>query len=524
MALAETNGNRWLSVHLRFWICLALCVAVLSVYWPVRQFDFIAYDDNLYVTENQRVLSGLNAESVGWAFRFEEETFYSYWQPLTWLSHMLDVELYGLNAGNHHLTNLTWHILNALLLFLFFERTTGALWPSALTAALFALHPINVESVAWVAARKNVLSTFFWLLTMVVYAAYVKRQTLLRYVATLLVFILGLMTKPMLITLPFVLLILDYWPLGRVQLNVERGTGTPVVSIDRRTRTGGNLHGIMALLLEKVPFFLLSAVSIYLASSLLHGYRSNISTALVPWDLRFANALVSYVKYMFKMIYPVNLALIYPFPPVVPAWQPIGALVLLVSLSVLAFIKVKSKPYAGIGWLWYLGTLVPMLGLIQAGVWPEMADRWAYVPLIGLFVILSWGGAERLACWKYGKSVAVTLAAVALISLAVVTRSQVGFWQNSIMLWEHTLKVTSANITAHNNVGVALARAGRPADAIDHYNKALQIDSRSVNTHMNLANALVSVGREKEALEHFREALRINPLSAKTHYNLGLPC
>ncbi|MBC2695325.1 MAG: hypothetical protein HF982_08645, partial [Desulfobacteraceae bacterium] len=338
-------------------ICLFLVIATLAVYWQINYHEFINFDDSLYILQNKQVQKGLTSESISWAFSF---TDIAYWHPLTWLSHMLDCQIYGLIPGMHHRTNLILHIVNSILLFFVFQKMTGALWRSAFVATLFALHPLNVESVAWVAERKNVLSTFFWMLTMLAYVHYTTRPGLYRYLLTLLFLMLGLMAKPMLVTLPFVLLLLDYWPLERL-----------------RNQSPFNL------ILEKIPFFAFSAVSVYISSLSVKYYGIVVSTELVPMQIRIANALVSYVKYIEKMIWPKNLAIFYPFPDTLPIWQILGAGLFLASISFLVFLNLRKKPYLCMGWLWFLGTLIPVIGLKQAGLWPAMADRWAYVPFVG---------------------------------------------------------------------------------------------------------------------------------------------
>ncbi len=353
--------------RLKLMVCLFLIVATLAVYWQVGDHEFINFDDNLYVTENRHVQAGLTFEGIKWALT---TTDVAYWHPVTWLSLMLDYELYGLNSRGYHLTNLLFHILSTLLLFVVLKRMTGAHWQSAFVAALFALHPLNVESVAWVVERKNVLSTFFWMLTVWTYARYAERPKLNRYLLILPPFALGLMAKPMLVTLPFVLILLDYWPLGRLQLNV-----LPTIWGER-----GVLWG-------KVPLLALSAVSIYLSSlSIERGCSEPASMSL-----RIANALVSYVGYIGKMIWPHNMAVFYPPPDMVPIWQAVLAALFLVFVSVLVIRTARQRPYLAVGWLWYIGTLVPAIGLVRAGLWLAMADRFAYVPFIGLFVMIAWG-------------------------------------------------------------------------------------------------------------------------------------
>ncbi len=486
-------------------VCLFLVLTTLAVYWQVGDHEFVNFDDDLYVTENYHVQRGLTLENINWAFSFTDKEK-TYWHPLTWLSHMLDCQLYGLSPGMHHLTNLVLHIVSTLLLFLVFNRMTGALWRSAFIAALFALHPLNVDSVAWVAERKNLLSTFFWMLTMLAYVRYTERPGIYRYLLTFLVFALGLLAKPMLVTLPLVLLLLDYWPLGRVRFGQSGGEG----SIAFR------------LILEKVPLLALSVVSIFLSSLSLHRAGAVVPMELVPMKLRIANALVSYIKYIGKMIWPENLAVLYPYPHMVPMWQTIGALLLLVCVSVLVVRMMRRMPCLVTGWLWYLGTLVPVIGLVQAGLWPAMADRFTYVPLIGLFVMIAWGVPELVAGWRYRDAGLAAIAAVLLSILMTTTWFQVQNWRNSIVLFKHTLNVTAGNSVVHNNLGEALACEGRMEEAVIHFAEALRIDPAYHKAHNNMGAALRHQGRIEEAITHFQEALRIKPAYAEAHNNLGV--
>lgn len=499
--------------RLELMACLFLILATLAVYWQVGNHEFINLDDNKYVTENRHIQAGLTLKGIKWALTATDIT---YWHPLTWLSLILDHDLYGLNPGGYHLTNLLLHIANTLLLFLTFKRMTGAHWRSAFVAALFALHPLNVESVAWVAERKNVLSTFFWMLTLWTYARYAERPSLNRYLLVLLPFALGLMAKPMLVTLPFVLILLDYWPLGRLQLN-------------SLSTIWGERAGVRGVLWEKVPLLALSAISIYLSSLSVQRLGVVVSTESVPMGLRIANALVSYVCYIGKMIWPHNLAVYYPPPVVVPMWQAAGAALFLVFVSVLAIRASRQRPYLAVGWLWYVGTLVPVIGLVRAGLWPAMADRFAYVPFIGLFVIITWGVADLVTKWRYQRLMLATITGAVLLPLAICTWLQAGHWKNSIALFEHTLGATGDNYLAHYNMGGALGERGNLEESMSHYSKALRIKTRYAKGHGDLGVALAEQRRLEDAIDHYSEALRIKPHLreqikpnlAKTHNNLG---
>ena len=358
-----------------FIVCLFLVVITIMAYRQLPSHDILSFDDNAYITQNIHVHEGITRENIAWAFRSVD---FAYWHPLTWLSHMFVFQIFGMNPFMHHLINLFLHIANILLLFIVLKRMTGSLWRSAFVAALFALHPLNVESVAWASERKNVLSTFFWMLTMLTYVRYAECPGFYRYLMTFFVFALGLMAKPMLVTLPFVLLLLDYWPLCRFKLSQSGGMGH---GFSQSIPSGSRWSPVLRLVLEKVPFLSLSAVCIYLSSLSVQHLGIVISTASVPMKLRIYNALVSYVSYIKKMVWPHNLAVYYPYPESIPFWKVAGSVSFLVCVSILVFRALRSKPYLAVGWLWYIGTLVPAIGLTQAGLWPAIADRFSYVPM-----------------------------------------------------------------------------------------------------------------------------------------------
>ncbi len=489
-------------------ICLFLGVTILAVYWQLLSHDFINFDTSLHVTENPHVQAGLTKNTIIWAFTSFHANF---WIPLTWLSHMLDCQLFGLNPGMHHLTNLLFHLANSVLLFLLLERMTGSVWRSALVAALFALHPLRVESVAWVAERKDVLSTLFWLLTMWTYVLYAAKPRLRHYVLAMLFFSLGLMAKPMLVTLPFVLLLLDFWPLARLRvgkLSQESNPNIPQSSLGR-------------LVLEKVPFLVLAVTSSVV--TLLAKQRGDALklVEMIPLKIRISNALISYLAYIGKMIWPHNLAVFYPYPSTISVWKVIGATVFLTCLTIFLIRAAQRFPYLVVGWLWYLGTLVPVIGLVQVGS-QAMADRFTYIPLIGLFIMIAWGVPELLGGWRYRRLVYALSTSILLLILITSTYLQVRYWKNSIVLFTHAVKVTSNNWLAHNNLGVALYRQGRPQEAIGHYSEALRIQPDHAGAHYNLGIVLAEQARLDEAIVHYSEALRIKPGHANTHNNLGL--
>ncbi|MGW8222879.1 MAG: tetratricopeptide repeat protein, partial [Syntrophobacteria bacterium] len=498
-------------------ICLFLVLATLTVYWQVGNYEFVNFDDDKYIIENFHVQKGLTRDSVIWAFT---ATHVSNWHPLTWLSHMLDFQLYGLNPSGHHLTNVFFHLVNTLLLFLVLKLMTGALWRSGLVAALFAVHPLHVESVVWVAERKDVLSTLFWMLTLWAYLGYTKRPGVKRYLVILLAFALGLMAKPMLVTLPFVLLLLDYWPLKRIELG-QSAIGLPAAS---QPSTIANKPGAQAfrLLLEKTPMFVLAAVSSVVTFIVQKSGGAVGALETYPFKIRMANALLSYVIYLKKMIWPQNLAVFYPHPgQSLPMWQAAGAGLLLVVVSIAVIRAGRRYPYLPVGWLWYVGTLVPVIGLVQVGD-QAMADRYTYVSLIGLFIVVAWGVPDVARSWRYGKSALALATGSLLVALMVSTSLQLKHWKNSLTLFDHALSVTENNYLAHLNFGAALADQERTEEAITHYHRSLQIAPNYAKAYNNLGLALAQQGKNDEATAHYLKALQLNPDYARAHNNLGV--
>jgi tetratricopeptide (TPR) repeat protein len=475
-------------------IAAALVLLTVAAYGGVLRSAFVNYDDDVYVTGNAEVLRGLDGASIVWA---ATATHASNWHPVTWLSHMLDVELFGLDSGKHHATSLLLHAANVVLLFLLFVRMTGAVWRSALVAALFAVHPLHVESVAWIAERKDVLSTFLWLLTSAAWLRYLAAPAASRYVVVLAAFALGLMAKPMLVTLPFTLLLLDAWPLRRRE------------------------RGWRALLVEKAPLFAMAALSC--VATLVAQRRGGAVQALADFTFaeRLANALTSYVAYLGRAAWPSSLAVFYPHGHEhLLAWSVAWAALLLAAGTAAALSRAKRAPYLAFGWLWYVGTLVPVIGLVQVGG-QGMADRYTYVPLIGVFVAVAWGLAEAVGESAARRRVAVVAAIAAVGALALVTRAQVGTWRDSTALFERALSVTTGNWLAENNLGRALSDAGRVDDAIAHFERALRIAPDYVGAHLNLGNALVSTGRVDEGIDRYRRALALRPDFAEARGNLG---
>jgi protein O-mannosyl-transferase len=488
-------------------ICLFIVITTLTVYWQVRNHSFINYDDGMYVTGNQYVQEGLNLKSISWAF---SNTFAANWHPITWLSHMLDVQIHGMNAGSHHLTSLFFHIANTLLLFLVFRKMTGKIWQSSLVAALFAIHPLHVESVAWISERKDVLSTLFWLLAMWSYARYAEKPGLIRYLTVFIFFILGLMTKPMLVTLPFVFLLLDYWPLQRFKLNHK----------DDAIKKSEKRLPILLLVWEKVPFFIFSLLTSVVALVAQHNKGAVASIGRFTLFSRIENAIVSYVSYIGKMIWPGNLAAFYPHPGNLSVWKVAGSCLLLTLITYIAIRSIRLRPWFIMGWLWYIGTLVPVIGIVQVGL-QAMADRYTYIPLIGLFIIIAWGVPELAIRWRLKKPVFVATTSVILLAFMMISWVQVRYWADNISLYEHALDVTSDNFLAHNGLGCDLTTRGMFDEAAIHYSKALRIRPEYAEAHYNLGHILSIKGKKEEAIEHFRKAIKIKPEYAEAHDYLG---
>lgn len=508
----EDKHHRYISLL----ICLSLILITYVSFSRILNNKFINFDDNDYVVRNPHVNSGLNLEGVKWAFT----TFHANnWHPITWLSHMADCEIYGLNAGGHHFTNLILHIINTLLLFLVFKWITGAVWESAFIAALFAIHPLHIESVAWIAERKDVLSAFFWILTIWAYAYYAENRNLSRYLLALICFILGLMSKPMLVTLPFVLLLLDFWPLKRFQfLHTDEDINSlRQISSDR----GFIKDTFINLVLEKIPFFAFAFISSFV-TFLAQKYGGVVkSLELFPLKIRIANALVTYIIYIKKTFFPTNLAILYPYSEILPVWQVLGAGFLLISVLSLAIWKLKRYPYFTVGWLWYLGTLIPVIGLVQVGL-QSMADRYTYITLIGLFIIIAWGVPDIMSRLRYRKIILAVLSVLIFSILMISTRFQTKHWYNSITLLEHTIHITDRNYLAYNGLGVALIEQGKVKEGINNLYRAVHIKHDYAEAHKNLGIALVKQKKLDEAIIHYKEALRISPKSAIIHNSLGI--
>ena len=562
-AAAQKNGS--------ILICLFLVIAAVLVYGQMIGHEFVYFDDHQYAAENSHVQAGLTVEGLKWAF---STLYLEFWHPLTWLSLMLDTQLFGVAPGGYLFSNLLLHILNALLLFLFFKRSTGSVWQSGLVAALFALHPIHVESVAWIAQRKDVLSTFFWMLTLLCYGLYVEKPGLKSYLGVVFALILGLMAKPMLITLPFVLLLLDYWPLGRLP------TGASLKSF---------FNSALILLREKIPLIAVSGaagVITYLAQQSGGGIKSMAAVSLAD---RISNALISYVGYIVNMLWPFKLACFYPFPAGIALWQVGGSFLLLILITWFAVRSARRHPFLIVGWLWYLGTLVPVIGLVKIGAF-AMADRYSYVPLIGIYVLAVWGVPQATARLPHRRFLMGCLAVLALIICMVTTWHQVRFWQNRSTLFNRALNVTSNNWFAHNalgwdflkrekfdqalnhfykalhivpnyiptyiylgityakqntlsqairymaaaeemnpdradvqqHLGILYERQGDPVKAVAHFRRALELEPGDATAHKHMGNLMTAGGKLDKAINHYARSLALQPGDAEVHYNLGL--
>ncbi len=485
--------------HLLFLISAVLAATTLVAYEPVRHNDFVSYDDNEYVTENPNVTGGITRESVIWAFT---KSHAANWHPLTWLSHMLDCEIYGLNPLGHHITNLLIHIANSLLLFLLLSRMTGAVWRSVFVAAAFALHPIHVESVAWVAERKDVLSGLFWMLTMLAYVRYAERPNIQRYLLVLLAFAMGLMSKPMVVTLPFMLLLLDWWPLDRL---ARRENGITTATTEQQTAPVGCPRAtLLHLVIEKVPLIVLSAISSVIIFVIQKSGEGMQSLKAWPLHIRIINSLGSYLDYVVKMLYPKGLAALYP--PLEEMAIDAAALAAM-GVAVLLVFWGRRRRWLVVGLLWYLVTLVPVIGLVQVGV-QTMADRYTYLPSIGVFIIVAWGAAEIFAKLSHPKPVAAGAIAAALVAMVLVTRIQVSYWRDSPALFERAIAVTKDNFVMHYNYGTYLCGQGRYDEGIRHFKEAIRINPEYLIARQKLHLALLKQKKVDEVISYLTEAIR----------------
>jgi hypothetical protein len=476
-------------------LSLILIIATCSLYWQVGAHEFINLDDNAYITSNAHVRGGLTMPNIRWAFTSVDE---ANWHPLTWLSHLIDVQLYGMNPRGHHLTNVALHTATAVLLLLLLTRITAAPWRSFWVAALFALHPLHVESVAWAAERKDVLSGLFWFLTLFVYCEYVRTRRFSLYLLALLYFLLGLMAKPMLVTLPLIMLVMDFWPLQR---------------FPNRSR--------FFLLAEKLPFLLCTAMS-----SLITFYAQRSGGAVanlvqLPLLLRCENALLAFFKYIGKLFWPIDLAVMYPFSPSIPLWQIVLSLTALILLTAAFYAGRRRFPYLIFGWTWFVITLIPVIGVVQVGS-QSMADRYTYIPSVGLFVSVAWGMVALAGRSGWRNICIVLVAGMTLAAAGSATYGQIGYWQNNFTLYGHALQATRNNFFVHNLLGTSFQAVNNTTSALWHYRESIRIFPSFKNSHNNLGVMLVRSGKLPEARQEFTEALILDPTYTYARVNLAI--
>lgn len=480
-----------------------LLLITLAAFWNVQHNDFIDdFDDNLYVIDSPHVNSGLSINNIKKSFAPETKIT---WNPLSLISHMLDCQLFGLDPSKHHLVNLFFHLINTLLLFIVLKRMTGCHWQSLIVAAFFGLHPLHVESVAWISERRDVLSTFFWILAIWCYAWYTKKPKLKRYLPILFLLILGLLSKAIVVTLPFVFLLLDYWPLNRLSFK--------------------NMAVFLRMLVEKIPFLIFSALSSIIVIRLQKYMDGNLIPDIYPLNLRLSNALVSYAKYVYKLFSPTNLSIFYPFPEQLPLWQIILSFILLLTITGLVIRFGTRYKFLPVGWFWYLGTLVPVIGIVRVGA-QAMADRYMYIPSIGLFIIIAWGTPLLLSKWRFKIPFLAALSSVIVALLAFTTHHQVKHWSNTITLFEHATSVDKNNVFAHNHLGVTMAKYGLRNETVRYTSEALKIKQNNpaqkqfrddrlkqtyVKTYVILGKSLLKKDNIDPAIIHFKEALLVDP-------------
>ncbi|MFN7139674.1 MAG: tetratricopeptide repeat protein, partial [Limisphaerales bacterium] len=534
-SVPPSSTNKGPAPYLNWLIPLLLVIVSLLVFWPATGNDFVNYDDPDYVTRNAWVQKGLTVEGVKWAFTSGHA---SNWHPLTWLSHMLDWQLFGENPKGHHFTSILFHALNGALLFVVLRNMTGFFWRAAFIAALFALHPLRVESVAWVSERKDVLSTFFGLISIGLYARYARTSIQCSvsslqkcvspcwaaYSLALVFFGFSLMSKPMLVTLPFLLLLLDFWPLGRA-------TSASDQSKKGADRTGYwklNTENLPRLLLEKVPYFALVIAS-SVATFLVQKEGGAVSGAL-DLNARIANAFISYCRYLFKFVWPENLSVLYPHPGSWPMVQVVAAVLFLLAISALAVWQLRRRPWLFVGWFWFIGTAVPVIGIVQVGI-QSMADRYTYIPMIGVYIVLTWAACEFTAKLAARRQLLSISSAVILVACSLLTVRQIGIWKNSMTLFENAITVTDKNYLAYNNLGFFIseearglsgeARLRKVDEAIAMYRKSVEIKPNYEEALNNLGHALAEKGLYAQAIPFYQQALKIKPELIEAHNNLG---
>ena len=475
-------------------IYIVLTLATLAVYWQASRFDFINFDDPVYIMESSYVKSGTTLEGIRWAFMTKHTGL---WYPLVWLSFMVDYQIYGLHPGGYHVTNLIFHMLSTLLLFWLFCRMTGAVWKSAFVAFLFALHPLHVESVAWVSERKDVLSAFFWMLTLCLYVYYTEKPVVKRYLPVIFCFSLALMSKPMVVTLPVIMMLLDYWPLNRFQSQKS--------------------NWFFWQLKEKWPFFVLSLVLVFI--TFYTPDRAEIK--YLPFSFRLANAPVAAVTYLVKTFWPYNMAFFYPFPKQIPVWQFLATFLFIIFISTIVIVLVKKMPHLFVGWLWYMIMILPVVKIVSVGT-DAMADRYHYLPSIGITLMLAWGIPSLIKNQDIRRKYLFPATITLLIFLAVLTWKQCGYWKNSLDLAMHALQVTKKNFMAHNNLASALMDKGQIQDAIHHYNEAIRLESGYADAYYNRGIAYHKLGDYRQAIGNYNQAIQIVPQNSNYYKNRGV--
>ncbi|MBF0318316.1 MAG: tetratricopeptide repeat protein [Nitrospirae bacterium] len=477
-------------------IVLFLAISALIVFLPVRNFDFILFDDAIHISNNLYVQGGLTPQGIKWAFT---TTLEGNWVPLMWLSHMVDATIYGTHPGGHHMTNLILHIINTVLLFLLFKEMTGALWRSAFIAALFAFHPAHVESVAWVSERKDLLSALFGFIAMFLYVKYAERPSLKRYAGVIVFFVLSLMSKPMLVTLPFVLLLMDHWPLGRLK-NSENGIGK--------------------LIMEKIPMFLISGVFSVITYYAQKNYKAVVTLADFPLSLRLGNVVISYVMYIKNALIPTELSVFYPRMEAIEPWQWTTAVAILLGVSVYVVLAIRRSPYYFSGWFWFLGTMVPVIGIVQVGA-QGMADRYTYFPFIGLFIMAAYVIPPKLLEHLPMKFFSALAAGVILYATITLSVKQAGYWQNSTVLLSHAAETVKTSALLYYNLGTVLAQDGRLDESLDAFNKAIAIEPNRVDVYINKGVVYMRTRRFEQAMESFKKAIELKPDIPEAYNGLG---
>lgn len=485
-------------------LTITLVVLTLLIYWDVQSYEFLNYDDNEFIVDNEHIRDGFSPDSLVYAFT---DINSGIWHPVTWLSHIMDCQLYGLNPMGHHWNNLIFHLINAILVFLIFNRMTGALFRSFFVASLFAIHPVQIESVAWVAERKNVLSTLFYLLCIFSYIRHVKDQKKRKYITIILFYILGLMSKPMMVTMPFVLLLLDFWPLDRFKIWRERGNE-------------GSVRSSRSIIKEKIPFLIIAVIFSVISwkSQYISGAMTDLET--IPLYARIELSLVSYINYLYNLIWPTNLAFFYPYTGNIPLWKVLGASLLLFIFCAYSIYCYKNKKHIFFGWLWFVITISPVIGLVHLGD-QAMADRYMYLPCIGIFIAVTWEVHNLIAYIGRPKFLFIFFYSAVILTFSLVSIVQVKNWRNNYSLYSHAIEVTADNYVAHANLGAALLNSGRTDEAIYHLEKAFEIKPQSRKTHFDMGTAQAAKKNFYEAKKYYNWILERFPNDMETIYQLG---